>query len=350
MIHCEPHENNNKIGVENNIYVANKLDVKKLADVEDSTTLKPGDRVLIVKGPDGKIFPSYVDETGATVYGTYKNPAYTTKVPETYSMPYLTTGMLVDVDTTDTVDGKKLTNVNFDEVNQFVFGFADSATTTLNPATVGAVGVTGETVYAKAGTYTLTIKTVKFIDTNEYLYEEDANNAGTHVLRNGIYVDKSTLAPEQLVTGEKTYNVTANANPAYNTIQFTKSNGLTSTVKVTVSNGNAPINYTGRVLTRVEDTSISTYNFAGSFDHDDRYTINAEYGDDEATKKLIMSAFKFDKELEWNDILYYTYTYTGSNKQVVINSVTFRVPAKGNTGLWYRSTVTVNKSLTFDFE
>ncbi|MBR6643145.1 MAG: hypothetical protein IKL28_05760 [Lachnospiraceae bacterium] len=62
---------------------------------------------------------------------------------------------------------------------------------------------------------------------------------------------------------------------------------------------------------------------------------------------VLDSTLTDNKGIDTDDILYYTYTYTGTNKQVVINTVTFKV--KDGDG-FYRATATVNKSLTFDYE
>ena len=106
-----------------------------------------------------------------------------------------------------------------------------------------------------------------------------------------------------------------------------------------------------RVMTRVEDDYLSSY-FTGE-------TKNVEYGDSEAVKELILKAYDFNLGgSAWADndgkgnyytdkILYYTYTLTPTNKQVIINDVVFKNACPGG---WYRTTAKVNQSLTFDYE
>jgi signal peptidase I len=294
----------NEIGIDNNIFVANTLNVKTTADVVDGAALKQGDRILIIKGQDGKIYPS-----NNGVYGEYKNPEYTTKVPAGYEMTQTTTDLGVYVDLKSayatSASGSSV------DVNQYKFVFR-------------TVDADGEIIYAKSGRYTVTIKTVKALD------------------------------------GDK--------------IVFTKSTGLSDSFTITVANNNAEVKYAGRDLTRVEG-AVNDYNWGGSLTNK-AGTINAEYGDDAAVKELILDAFNFNLgnaawaekrvdgvltdgtiELSPEDILYYTYTLTPTNKQVVINKVVFAVPSdaageKKDVDLygWYRSEATVNKSLTFDSE
>jgi len=302
----------NEIGIDNNIFVANTLDVKKTTDVvTNQQELSQGDRILIIKGPDGKIYPS-----NNGVYGEYKNPAFTTKVPVGYEIQETTDALGVSVD----LKAAYATSAsgNAVDVNQYKFVFR-------------TVGDEGEIIYAKSGRYTVTIKTVKDIDPN---------------------------------TGA---------------ITFTKSTGLTDSFTITVANSNAQVEYAGRDLTRVEG-AVNEYDWANGLNNVAGGTINAEYGDSDEVKELILKAFNFKFttgaawDEAWNngalvdgtyklsaeDILYYTYTLTPTNKQVVINKVVFAVPSDATgekkdmdtTPLygWYRSEATVNRSLTFDYE
>jgi hypothetical protein len=286
----------NKIGVDNNLYVATTLDFNKMKEADvitNGVVLEAGDRVLTIKAPSGKIYPS-----ANGVYGLYTNPAYTKK-DDGFAYPASTSALGVSVKTVD--DYAKSASGSSVSVNKYNFVFR----------TTEDVGYGPEIVYAENGRYTVTIKTVKAIK-------------------------------------------------ADGTIEFTKSTGLTDTFYITVNNNNAQVKYAGRDLTRVEDASVTGYGF--------NTTKNAEVGTDPAVKALILKAFNFtlggaawaekDGALTTDNILYYTYTATPTNKQVVINKVVFKVPSDaadkntddGTVYGWYRSAATVNKSLTFDYE
>jgi len=296
----------NKIGIDNNLYIANTLNVKTNSDIVDlatSASLEAGDRVLIVKGPDGKIYPS-----ADNVYGVYNNPENTTK-NDGYAYPASTTKLGVNV---TTVDGYATSaSGSAVAVNKYEFVFRTTENAGYGP----------EIIYAKDGKYTATIKTFAG-------YDKDGN------------------------------------------IVFTKSTGLTDTFYITVANNNAQVKYDSRDLTRVVEKSISDP--AYNFQRGDLKTGTVMVGDEDAVKELILEAFNFklgdglwvDKytkpegTLTADKILYYTYTVTPTNKQVVINKVVFKVPSDaagkntddGTTYGWYRSAATVNKSLTFDYE
>jgi len=290
-------KNGNKIGVDNNLYIGKVLDFNKMkvtdVDLATGASLEAGDRVLVIKAPNGKIYPS-----ADGVYGTYKNPAFTTK-NDGFAYPEYTDGLGVSVVTVD--DYATSASGSAVSVNKFNYVFR----------TTEDVGYGNEIVYAENGRYTVTIKTVKAVK-------------------------------------------------ADGSIEFTKSTGLTDTFYITVANNNAEVKYASRDLTRVEDASVTGYGF--------NETKNAEVGTDEDVKALILKAFNFTLggaawaekagSLTTDNILYYTYTATPTNKQVVINKVVFKVPsdaADKNTDTvdgwgWYRSAATVNKSLTFDYE
>ncbi|MBR6642110.1 MAG: Ig-like domain-containing protein, partial [Lachnospiraceae bacterium] len=282
----------NEIGIDNNIFVANTLDVKTTADVVPNPNQQPlseGDRILIIKGPDGKIYPS-----NNGVYGEYKNPAFTTKVPDGYGMTETTSALGVSVDPKAAYATSASGNAV--AVNQYKFVFR-------------TVDNNDEIIYAKNGRYSVTIKTVKQIGV-------DVNN-----------------------------NNVIDANEA-DLIAFTKSTGLTDSFTITVANSNAQVEYAGRDLTRVEG-AVNGYDWANGLNNVTGGTVNAEYGDDPEVKELILKAFnfKFTSGAAWDeawnngvledgtyklsaeDILYYTYTLTPTNKQVVINKVVFAVPS-----------------------
>jgi len=299
----------NEIGIDNNLFVATTLDPKTTFDVIDGETLDPGDRIITVKGPDGKVYTVFDGQNA------YKNPAFTSKVPATYRADEDTTllGVKVVTDNAYTYSASSAA-ANAEPVkdvaaNKYNFVFR-------------ALGTDNEIIYAKSGRYTVTIKTVKAVAT------------------------------------------TANADGSHN-IEYTKSTGLADSFTITVANNNATVKYAGRDLTRVEG-SISDYEWAGTLNNVEG-TVNAEYGDKDEVKELILKAFDFNLNnslwkddyeggsLTAEDILYYTYTLTPTNKQVVINKVVFKVPvdaADQNSREygWYRSEATVNKSLTFDYE
>ena len=139
-------------------------------------------------------------------------------------------------------------------------------------------------------------------------------------------------------------------------IIFASSTYLKKTATITVTNTNKQAELKKQTAIRVENASLTGI----GIDLDDRI------GTSSAMAECILEAFDFKfsngsdwkegtgvGELDADDILYFTYTVASTNKQIIINSVTFKVPEIVNnaeTGNWYRSTATVNKGLTFEFE
>jgi len=287
------------IGYESDIWVANANIVNHKINVADiiatnntneaSNTVSVGDRVLVVTDKYGKVYPVVGD--------VYDNPAYNKKEVG-FEAPVDTTELGISVSQSKVATSASGTPVGFDQYN-FFFRTEDDTT--------------GEVIYAKEGTYTAEIRTI-----------------------------------ESIVDG---------------VVTFTKATGLSDKVTFTVTNNNAKVTYASRDAVRYDDRTI--------YEYADDETVTRGIGSDEAVKALILETFNFNlggagwsekanagaKQLTTADILYYTYTVTPSNNQLVINSVTFKVPVwytnNGNgwewmrTDAWYRSTATVNKSITF---
>jgi len=268
---------------------------------DEDRSVVAGDRVLVVTDNSGKVYP---------VMGTvYKNPLYK-DLPSAFDdleAPAVTTGLGVYVKPAGEATSASGSAVTV--YTQYGIDFRTVVQTQLGK----------ELVYAKDGTYTATIRTVEYVDQNDIVY-------------------------------------------------FAKETGLTDKVTFTVKNTNAQVTYASRDLV-TKDASITDYIY------DATKTITKEIGNDYYVKELILEAFNFNlggaawgekwqngvtvadlSQLDSSDILYYEYTVTPSNNQLVINSVTFKVPAEragdntpdGNGYGWYRSTATVNKSITFN--
>ena len=267
LVLAQVDKKNHEIGIDNNLYIATKTNVKTLTledivGVATTSALQPGDRVVVVTAPNGKEFYKDADDA----FGIEIRP--------------------YDKNATDPSWGNEV------ECYQYTLVFR-----TVDPAT-------GKVTYAKDGKYTVAIYTV----------EE--------------YIDDPTAV-----------------------INFAESTGLRKTINVTVSNNNAAVKYAGRDAIRLEGSvdALDAQDILDAFN----FSIDGAIWSEDTSA--------CDWALDASDIIGWETTKAASNNQIVVNTVTFKVPVMGYDAAndknskadgvrygWYEYKCTVNKAITFE--